>query len=101
MLDEAISDQASIDENVDRVAVELLNLRLGDEAVDAEFAWISRPRIFLRFTAPRWWLRQPDMRERLHGGHREQLVQSVFAENLIDTLAAASHRRCDQHGVRG
>src|SRR4051812_32906767 len=71
VLDEAVADEASIDEGVDGVAVELLDLRLGDEAVEAEMARIfACSSIFLGdlFAAPGRRLRQSHVRQRKLGG---------------------------------
>ena len=46
VLDEAVADQASVHEDVDRVAVELLDFRLGDETVHVEFAEVRETREF-------------------------------------------------------
>ena len=77
MLDEPIEDQASVDENVNRVAIQFLDFGLGDEAMDPEFSEVRgccniffrcvsglfcegarATRVFL-FAAPGWGLRQP------------------------------------------
>ena len=42
--DEPVADQAAVDEDVDGVAIELLQLGLGDEAGDAEVAGVGRLR---------------------------------------------------------
>ena len=118
VLDQAVADQASVDEDVDRVAVEFLDFGLGDKAVHAEFAevwrildqlaswtllrldWLlfsvpasrgrGRPRhTSLFFAAPGRRLRQADAFERLHRGDRNQLVENFFAENLVHALAVS------------
>src|SRR5207342_3074182 len=38
VLNKAVADEASVDEDVDRVAVQLLDFRFGDEAMYPEFA---------------------------------------------------------------
>ena len=48
VLNQAIANQAAIHENIDRVAIELLDLRLGNESVQADFSGISRT-VFLIF----------------------------------------------------
>ena len=119
VLDEAVADQASVDEDVNRVAIQFLDFGLGDETVHPEFAegWrflfsvgcvlrlfagggARATRTFF-FAAPGRRLRQADAFERLHRGYRDQLVENFFAEDLVDALAVARNRRGDQHGVRG
>ncbi len=83
MLYQAVANQPSIDENENRVAIELLNLRLGNKPVQPDFAkimWRGRPRPravipdisgftngSLFATPPRRRLRQPYALQRLHG----------------------------------
>src|SRR5437870_4984431 len=100
VLNEAVTDQAAVDEDVDRVAVEFLNLGLRDEAVYAQFAGISGTFRFVFFrAAPRRRLWQADLFQRLHGRHRNQLVENLLPKNLINALAVARYRGRDQHGV--
>ena len=114
MLDEAIADQASVDEDVDRVAIQFLDFGLGDEAVDAEFAerWSGficchlvssggSPVVFNFFAAPGRRLRQADAFQRLQRGDGNQLVENFLAENLVHALAVSRDRRRHQHGVGG
>jgi hypothetical protein len=44
--DELVADEALVDEDIDGVAIELLQLRLGDEAGDAEKARLGRGVVF-------------------------------------------------------
>ena len=67
VLNEPVADQASIDENVNRVAIELLNLGLRDEAMHAHFAGFDRALLFIFFfPAPRRRLGQANVLQRLH-----------------------------------
>ena len=104
VLHQAVANQAPVDEYVDRIAIQLLDLRLGDEAVQRAsrrdrrgFSSSSSSSV----RAPRRRLGQADALEGLQGGHGNQLVQRLFAEDLIDALAVSRHRRRDQHGVGG
>jgi len=54
--DQFVADEALVDEDVDRVAVELLQLRLGDETGDAEVAGIGWSVVL--FALPGWRLGQ-------------------------------------------
>ena len=54
--DEPVADEAVIDEDVDGVAVEALQLGLGDEAGDAEEAGVGG--LVVLFALPGWWLGQ-------------------------------------------
>src|SRR5271165_3042317 len=63
MLHHAVADEASVDEDKDGVAIELLNLRTRDESVQADLAGRGSLRLFLvvlRLAAPRRTLRQAD-----------------------------------------
>ncbi len=109
VLDEAVADQASVDEDINRIAVEFLDFRFGDETVQAEFAkgWGRFCSFFACYpwlrllAAPRWGLRQADAFQRLQGGDGNQLVQNLFSENLVHALAVTRYRRRYQHGVGG
>ena len=58
-------------------------------------------RFFHFAAAPRRRLRQPDALQRQQCAHRNQLVERLLAEDLIDALRMVCHRRRNQHGIRG
>src|SRR5580700_510514 len=93
VLDEAVADQAAVNEDVDRIAIQLLDFGFGDETVEAHLAGIGGGCIFVVifffFAAPGWGLGQADMLEGLHCRERNQLVEGFFAEDLIDALAVS------------
>ena len=67
MLYDAVANEASVDEDENRVAIELLDLWARDEAVEADLTRNGRVLpfiIFLRLTAPRRRLRQSGVNER-------------------------------------
>src|SRR5262249_53574905 len=99
VLHEAVTDEASVDEDVDGVAIELLDLGLRNKTMQAKFAWIFRLRILLFDTAPGRRLRQSDALERLQGCDRYELIENVFAENLVNAVTVAGDRARDEHGV--
>src|ERR1700685_827185 len=102
MLDETVADEAAVDEDEDRIAIELLDLGLGNEAVEAHLAWICGagfPFIVTFFAAPRRGLGQADTFEGLNRGERNQLVEGFLAEDLMDALAVSRHGRGYQHGI--
>src|SRR5208282_1168306 len=113
VLNEAVANQASIHENVNRIAIQLLDFRLGNKTVQPHFAKIvwrghSCPRtvalgggLVNRYAAasPRRRLRQSEAFQRLHRRERNQLVESFASEHLIDALAMIGHGRRDQQGV--
>src|SRR5208283_606175 len=101
VLDEAVANQAAIHKNENRIAVELLNLRLRNEAVEAKFAGLGLSGIFLRIAPPGWRLRQACALQRLHGSQRNQLIERLAAKNLIDALAMVAYRRRYQQGISG
>src|SRR5579863_464971 len=107
VLDKAVANQASVDEDVNRIAVQLLDLGLRHKAVEAHLAGRSTgiPAAFIFFLwllPPPWWgLREAYALEFLHGGDGDQLVESFFAEDLIDAFAVSRDRRGDQHGAGG
>src|SRR5713101_6366929 len=77
VLNEAVTNQASVDENVDRVAVEFLNLGLRNEAMNAELTGIFGGFLFVFVAAsPGRRLRKADAFQRLHGRGRNQLVEN-------------------------
>src|ERR1700751_6065736 len=72
VLDQAIANEAAVNEYENRVAVQLLDLGLRNEAVDAQFPGISQ--FFPSRAPPRWRLRQADALQWLYGCHRNQLI---------------------------
>ena len=124
MLDEAVADEASIHEDVDGVAVEFLDLRLGDEAMNTQFAaggWVGYVLTFRIFAgegaratllvfifilicvwaAPWRRLGKTDAFQGLQGSDRNQLIQNLLAEDLVYTFAISRDGRSYQHGVSG
>src|SRR5580693_7215548 len=107
VLDEAVANQAAVDEDENRIAIQLLDFGFRDEAVETHLAglgWAGRIAvlIFLLFLAsPRRRLGQAYALARLHGCERDQLVEGLFAEDLIDALAVSRYWRGYQHGVGG
>ena len=99
MLNEAIADQASIYENEDRVAVELLNFRLRNKAVQADFARLRPFSFIFRIAPPGRRLRQPHTFQRLHRGQRNQLLERFLSKNLVHALPMSSHRWGDQQCI--
>src|SRR5580700_4222451 len=105
VLDEAVANQAAVDEDEDRIAIQLLDFGLRDEAVEAHFAGFRRAGriavlIFL-LASPRRGLGQAYALERLHGCDRNQLIEGLLAEDLIDALAVSRDGRGYEHGVGG
>ena len=84
MHEQAVADEAPIDEGVDRVAVELLQLRLGGEAADPHEAGVGR--LIVRVPLPRRRLRQARAFKVDLRGEGKQVIQNLFAEDLKDTL---------------
>ena len=99
MLDEPIANEPSVYEHENRIAVQFLDLRLGDESVETEFARRRRLLAFQFLALPRWRLWQADALQRDCGGDRQKLVESVFAKYLVNALAVARHRSGNQHGI--
>src|ERR1019366_9392225 len=81
---QAIANQAAVDEKIDRITVELLHLRSADEAAQAELA-----AAFITFFALSLLLRE------FAGQIAEidQILQRIAAEYLKDALAQRRHRR--------
>src|SRR5580693_5590368 len=99
VLDEAVANEAAVDEDENRIAIQLLDFGLRDEAVKAHLAgigWAGRVAIlvfFLFLASPRWGLGQADALKRLHGRERNHLIEGLFAKDLIDALAVSRDRR--------
>ena len=94
-----IADEALVHEDVDRVAIELLQLRLGVEAGEAQSAGIAGGLVGI--VLPRRRLGQAGVRQRRLCGDGQQLGQRLFAEDLVDALGRARHGRRgdDAYGV--
>jgi hypothetical protein len=80
MEDELIADETLIDENVNGVAIELLQLGLGDEASQAQVTGVGCNVIL--FALPWWGLGKAGASEVKFGGSGEHVVAGVFAEDL-------------------
>src|SRR5271155_3786239 len=97
VLHEAVANQAAVDEDEDRVAVQLLDFGFRDEAVEAHLAgvgWAGRIAVLIFFLAPPWrGLRQAYALERLHGCDGNQLIEGFLAEDLIDAFAVSGYWR--------
>src|SRR5260370_25527412 len=104
VLDQPVADKAPVDEVVDGMAVQLLDLWLGNESMKAQIAgvgvkpWVTLV-LILFVASPRWRLRQSDSRERLLGRHGNQLVQDLLAKDLVYPLAITWDWRRDQHRI--
>src|SRR5215469_588888 len=104
MLYDAVANEAPVDEDENRVAIELLDLRARDEAVQADLTGnglVLRFIIFLRLAAPWRRLRQSGVSERPQGAERDELVERLLAEDLVDALRVVSYRRRNKHCVGG
>ena len=82
--DEAIADEAAVDEDVDRVAVEFLELGFGDEAGDAEEAGVGGFVVFVAL--PGWGLGQAGAAEVHLRGEREHEGGGLAAEDLEEAV---------------
>ena len=107
MLNQAITDQASIDKYINRIAIEFLYLGFGNEARARELS-LAVPassfdyRVILNIARPAMEAAAatrfaPSVRPR----PMESTGRASLSENLINTLAVIAHRRRDQHGVAG
>src|SRR5713101_9993509 len=116
MLNETVANQPPIHENKNRIAIELLNLRLGNKTVQLTLAEIGCVRFYRkrgrRFagggaratrvsgTPPRWRLRQADTLQRLHRREWNQLVKGLASKHLVHALAMTGHGWRYQQGIR-
>jgi hypothetical protein len=82
--DEAVADEALVDEDVDGIAVEFLESGAGDEARDAEEAGVGGRVVLI--AAPGRGFGDAGVVEAALGGHGEELVEGVAAEDLVDAL---------------
>src|SRR5271165_5749471 len=108
VLHDAVANEASVDEDKDGVAIELLNFGARDEAVQADLAghrslWFLLVVVYiiLWLATPRWRLRQSDAIERQQRAEGDELVERLLAEHLIDALRVVGDGRRDEHGVGG
>ena len=99
MHQQAVAHQAAIDEAVDRVAVQFLQFRLGGESGNTQPA--GRRSLVVRGPPPRRRFRKTGARQLDFGRQRQQLVQSVLAENLKNALRRLLDRGRDQQGMGG
>src|SRR5882757_6085118 len=99
VLNQPIANQTAVDENKNRVAIELLNLRLRNETMKTNFSRLQFLDLF-RIAPPGRRLWQPNMFEWLFRRQRNQLIQCLLSKHLIHALAMAGHRRRDQQCVR-
>src|SRR5450432_2005614 len=87
VLNEAVADEASIDEGVKGIAVQLLKLGLGNKSVQAQAAGVCRQSavfiLFLFLAPPGRRLGKSNVGERHFGGYRDELIKNVLAENLV------------------
>src|SRR5246127_5541694 len=86
VLHTAIANQTPVHEDVNRVAVELLDFWLRNKAMYANFARHAGWLVLLH-AAPGRRLRQTDALQMLKCRNREKLVKNLFSENLIKALA--------------
>ena len=92
--DELVADEALIDKDVDGVAIEFLQLRLGDEAGDAEVAGVGGDVVGV--TLPGRRLGEPGAGEVHLGGSGKHEVEGVFAEDLEEAFASVGDGGCDE-----
>ena len=89
--DEAIADEAAVGKDVNGVAVELLQLGLGDEAGEADKAGFGG--FVVLVTLPGWGFGQAGAAEVDLGGDGEEGVEGFAAEDLVEALAGIRRRR--------
>src|SRR6185369_4233158 len=93
----------SIHEDEDGVAIQLLHFWLRDKTMGSQLSssgFLRSLFILILFLDPRRRLRQTDSLEGNSRRQRNQLLERIFAENLVNTVAIACHRSCDEHRVR-
>ncbi len=91
MQQQPVADEALVHEDVDRIAIQLLQFRLRIKAAEPQ-----RPRLSRRFIGiffPRRRFRQSHMRKRRFRGQRQQLPKRLFAEDLINAFGRARDGR--------
>ena len=87
--DELVADEALVDEDVDGVAIEFLQLGLGDEAGEAEIAGIGWGVVV--FALPGRWFGEAGAGEVELGGGGEHVVAGVFAEDLEEAVRCVGY----------
>jgi hypothetical protein len=97
MNDEAVADEALVDEDVDGIAVKFLERGARDKARDAEEAGVGGSVVLI--AAPGRGLGDARMVEAAFGGYGQELVEGVAAEDLIDALGRFADRRRGEQGV--
>src|SRR6266849_6195653 len=116
VLNETVANQPPIHKNKNRIAIELLNLRLGNKTVQPHLAEIGCVRFYRkrgrRFagggaratrvsgTPPRWRLRQADTLQRLHRREWDQLIKCLASKHLVHALAMTGYWRRHEQGIR-
>ena len=99
MHQEPVADEALVDEDVDGIAIELLQLGLGEEAGEAERAGIADGLVGVLLPGRRFG--QAGAVEGRFSGDGQQLAEGVFAKDLVDALGGARDRRRGEDGVGG
>ena len=97
--DELVADEALVDEDVDGVAIELLQLGLGDEAGEAEVTGIRRSVVGVALPGGRFG--EAGAGEVLLGGGGEHVVAGVFAEDLEEAIGSVGDRGRNEESLRG
>ena len=92
--DELVADEALVDEDVDGVAIEFLQLGLGDEAGEAEVAGIGWGVVELALPGRR--LGEAGSGEIELGGDGEHVVAGVFAEDLEEAVGGVGYGGRDE-----
>src|SRR4029077_15908898 len=79
------------------------DLGLGDKPMQSQTSWFGGSSVFfsLSFTQPGWRLRKPDMRQRQFRRDRNQLVEHILSEDLVNPFAVTRNRWRHQHCVGG
>ncbi len=96
--DELVADEALVDEDVDGVAIEFLQLGLGDEAGEAEVAGFGRSVVCVAL--PGWWFGKAGAGEVELGGGGEHVVAGVFAEDLEEAVGGVGYGGGDEECLR-
>src|SRR5437588_4805218 len=98
MLHKAIAHQSSIDEDEDGIPIQLLQLRLGYEAMQPHFTWNSR---LVTFGSTPWWrLGNSRSLQVTFCSNRNELIEGIAPKNLVKPLGMCCHRRRSQHVER-
>ena len=97
--DELVADEALVDEDVDGVAIELLQLGLGDEAGEAEVAGVGWR--VVGFALPGRRLGEAGAGEVELGGGGEHELRGVFAEDLEEPVGGVGYGGRDEQCLRG